>query len=77
MSLTPAFWILRPERRHRQPVRGLVHRHDGEAPEQEHERASPIRCETRTASVAPDHEVDEGGEARRRSAGDRGTGPAA
>ena len=30
-----------PERRHRQPVRGLVHGHDREAPEQEHEPAEP------------------------------------
>ena len=68
-SFSPARWIAAPERRHRQPVRGLVHGHDREAPEQEHEPAEPeLARDDERRPVAPDDQRDERRRARRRPA---------
>ena len=67
-----------PERRHRQPVRGLVHGDDREAPEQEHEPAEPdlVRDDERRA-VAQRDQVREHADAGHARAPRASTAPAA
>ena len=66
IAFNPARSIAAPERRHRQPVRGLVHGDHREAPEQEHQAAqAELRRDHERRPVAPDDQRDE-----RRQAGD-------
>ena len=55
-QLQPRLLDAPPERRHRQPVRRLVHGDDGEAAEQEHEPAEPdlVRDDERRAVAQRD-----------------------